>query len=399
MKKAAFYSLIIFLGLSTSLSAQNTPNLADHVLNVSDLNDPELLKLVNSKLTNSQFVFVGEQHGIKEAAVVTNVFYNMGQAFGYNTLCIETDELAANQIRTLAATGDFTSGFRKLYEQYPFAIPFYNNEDDHFLFENVYQKNGAFWGIDQTFITQFRFNLDQLAELTSNRKFKKRLKALKVEADSAYAMAVETKDFNAPFLYQYNQKTHDELLNLSSSADEKEVIEQLWKTKVIYEHNSSKRYYQNNYVRGQLMKSNFMRYYRAAEKAGTSPKVVFKLGANHAAMGRTRTNIYDISSLGHELAISNDMRSVHVAVLGIKGEAATGNPFAPSPIMPFDNTNQLPDEVKELVANSSKKYFVMDLEPLRDYGYGKRFSEAFKTILFGYDMLILVNDAEAVRSF
>lgn len=399
MKKAAHYTLTLLLCLVTGLKAQNTPDLADHVLNVSDLNDPALVKLVNSKLTNSQFVFVGEQHGIKEAAIVTNTLYNLGQTYGYNTLCIETDELAADEIRRLAATGDFTGGFRKLYNQYPFAIPFYNNEDDHVLFENVYQKNGAFWGIDQTFITQFRFNLDQLAERTGNRKFKKRLKALKVEADAAYANAVETKNYNAPFLYKYDKATHDELLGLSGTAAEREVIEQLWKTKVIYEHNSSKRYYQNNYVRGGLMKSNFMRYYRAAEKAGTSPKVVFKLGANHAAMGRTRTNIYDISSLGHELAISNDMRSVHVAVLGVKGEAATGNPFAPSPVMPFDNTNQLPDEVKELLANSSEKYFVMDLEPLRDYGYGKRFSEAFKTILFGYDLLILVNDAEAVKSF
>ncbi|GAB5531904.1 MAG: hypothetical protein Roseis3KO_36810 [Roseivirga sp.] len=399
MKKATQYSLILILCLATSLRAQNTPNLAEYVLNISDLNDPKAIELINSKLTNSQFVFVGEQHGIKEAAVVTNILYNLGQAYGYNTLCIETDELAADEIRSLAATGDFTSGFRKLYGQYPFAIPFYNNEDDHFLFENVYQKNGAIWGIDQTFITQFRFNLDQLAMGTGNRKFKKRLKELKVEADAAYAYAVETKNYNAPYLYKYDKTIHDELLGLSNTAAEREVIEQLWKTKVIYEHNSSKRYYQNNQVRGRLMKSNFMRYYRNAEKAGTTPRVVFKLGANHAAMGRTRTNIYDISSLGHELAISNDMRSVHVAVLGIKGEAATGNPFAPSPVMPFDNTNQLPDEVKELLINSRQKYFLMDLEPLRDYGYGKRFSEAFKTILFGYDLLILVNDAEAVKSF
>lgn len=399
MKKATHYTLMLLFSMFTGLKAQNGPNLTDHILNIDDLSDPAFVQLMNSKLTNSQFVFVGEQHGIKEAAVVTNAFYNLGQAFGYNTLCIETDEQAAEQIRSLAATGDFTSGFRKLYSEYPFTIPFYNNEDDHFLFENVHSKNGAIWGIDQTFITQFRLNLDLLAKGTGNRKFKKKLEALKALADASYNEAIETKNFQAPYLFKYDKAAHDELMGLATSADEKEVVDQLWKTKVIYEHNSAKRYYQNNQVRGRLMKSNFMRYYRNAEKIGTFPRVVFKLGANHAAMGRTRTNIYDISSLGHELAISNDMRSVHVAVLGIKGEAATGNPFAPSPVMPFDNTNQLPDELKELVANSTKKYFVLDLEPLRDYGYGKRFSEDFKSSLFGYDLLILVNDAEAVRSF
>ncbi|MCE7994776.1 MAG: hypothetical protein HEP71_22565 [Roseivirga sp.] len=399
MKKATHYTLILLFSIISGLEAQNGPNLTDHILNIDDLNDPAFVQLMKNKLTNSQFVFVGEQHGIKEAAVVTNSFYNLGQAFGYNTLCIETDELAADQVRSIAATGDFTSGFRKLYSEYPFTIPFYNNEDDHFLFENVHKKNGAIWGIDQTFITQFRLNLDLLAKGTGNRKFKKKLEELKALADAAYNEAIETKNFQAPYLFKYDKATHDELMELAISTDEKETVEQLWKTKVIYEHNSAKRYYQNNQVRGRLMKSNFMRYYRAAEKAGTFPKVVFKLGANHAAMGRTRTNIYDISSLGHELAISNDLRSIHVAVLGIKGEAATGNPFAPSPTMPFDNTNQLPEELKELVANSTKKYFVLNLEPLRDYGYGKRFSEDFKSSLFGYDLLILVNDAEAVRSF
>lgn len=399
MKKITPYTFILLISLVTVLRSQTTPNLADYVLNVNDLNDTKAVELIKAKLKNSQFIFIGEQHGIKEAAIVTNDFYNMGQAFGYNTLCIETDKVAADKIRSITAQGDFTSGFRKLYADYPFTIPFYNNEDDHLLFENVYQKNGAFWGIDQTFITQFRLNLGLLAEGSNNRKFKKKLKDLKAQADAAYANAIETKDFQAPYLYKYDKATHEELLAMATNSSEKETIEHLWKTKVIYEHNSGKRYYQNNNVRGRLMKSNFMRYYKEAEKAGTFPKVVFKLGANHAAMGRTRTNIYDIASLGHELAISNDMRSVHVAVLGIKGEAAIGNPFAPVPTAPFDNTKQLPEEIRELVTSSSQKYFVMDLEPLRVYGYGKRFSEEFKTLIFGYDLLILVNDAEPVKSF
>ncbi len=399
MKKLTLYVLSLLIGLVSVLRAQTQPNLEDYILNVADLNDAKAVELINSKLSGSQFIFIGEQHGIKAAGTVTNAFYNMGQAFGYNTLCIETDKLAANEIRSVAATGDFTSGFKKLYERYPFTIPFYNNEDDHLLFENVYKKNGAFWGIDQTFITQFRLNLDRLAGRTGNRKFRKKLKELKTLADAAYARAIETKDFQAPFLYQYDKSTHDELLTLATNDAEKETIEQLWKTKVIYEHNSSKRYYQNNQERGQLMKSNFMQYYREAEKAGTLPKVVFKLGAYHASKGLTRTNIYDIASLGHELAISNDMRSVHVAVLGVKGEAAIGNPFAPVPTAPFDNTKQIPEDLREFVANSQQKYFIMDMEPLRAYAYGKRFSDEFKDFIFGYDLLILVNNAEPVRSF
>lgn len=399
MKKTILYTLLFLMSLNTTIQAQNGPDLADYSMNIDDLNDPEFVKLVKSKLTNSQFIFIGEQHGIKEAAVATNAFYNIGQEFGYNTLCIETDDLAAKQIEAMASSGKLMTQFKKLYSAFPFTIPFYNNEDDQTLFENVYGKKGAIWGIDQTFITQFRLNFALLVEKTSDKTFRKRLESLKTEADAAYDEAIRTKNYQAPYLFKYDEAIHKELLGLAKADSEKEVIRQLWNTKVIYEHNFAKRYYQNNNVRGELMKSNFMRYYRNAEKAGKTPKVVFKLGANHAAMGLTRTNIYDISSLGHELAISNDMRSVHVAVLGIKGEAATGNPFAPSPVATFDNLNQLPDEIKKALEASTKKYFVLDLEPLRAYGYGKRFSEDFKTTLFAYDLLILVNDAEAVKSF
>ena len=202
-----------------------------------------------------------------------------------------------------------------------------------------------------------------------------------------------------PYLFQFSEENHKDLLTAANTPEEKEIIRQLWKTKEIYEYYFQGKSYQNNEVRGRLMKSNFIRYWNQAMKEGRDPKVIFKLGANHAARGLTRTNIYDIANLGSELAISRSEESVHVAVLGLKGKAATGNPFAPSPVMEFDNTKQLPGEVQKLVAEMTDRYFVMNLEPLRDHAYGKRFSEDLKKTIFQYDVLILVNGAEAVRSF
>lgn len=399
MKKSILYSLLFLICLHTGLQAQNGPDLADYSMNIDDLNDPEFVKLVKSKLTKSQFVFIGEQHGIKEAAMATNAFYNIGQEFGYNTLCIETDDLAAKRIQTMASSGNLIPQFRKLHNEFPYSIPFYNNEDDQALFANVSAKKGDFWGIDQTFMMQFRLNFVALAEKASSKKLKNKLKELRTQADAAYDKAIANKDFKAPYIFKYDEVTHKELLSLAKTDEERKVIKELWTTKVIYEHNFAKRYYQNNFVRSELMKKNFMQLYRNAEKKEKHPKVILKLGAYHAAKGLTPTNIYDIASLGHELAISNGKRSVHVAVLGITGEAAMGNPFVPSPVAPFDNTKQLSEELKKALEGNTKKYFVIDLEPLRDFGYGKTFSDEFKKHLFAYDLLILVNDAEAVKSF
>lgn len=399
MKNLKCLLTCLLLTVSLSLSAQSEFKLADYSFTVNDLNDPLFEALMNKKLQNSRFVFVGEQHGIKSAATVTSKLYDLGQSFGYNTLCVETDDVVAQKLRAFAAGGNFTASMKAHYKQFPFTIPFYNNEDDHVLFDNVYAKGGDFWGIDQTFIVQFRLNFAELAQMTSNRQMKRKLKTLQEAAEAAYAKALETKNPKGPYLFTYDKATHKELLSMAGSEAEKEIIRQLWNTKEIYEYFFSRKNFQNNNVRGNLMKANFMRYYNQARTNGKDPKVVFKLGANHAARGLTRTNIYDIANLGSELAISQGEHSVHVAVMGLKGKTATGNPFAPSPIVEFDNTDQLAEELQKEVEGIGQKYYVIDLEALKDYAYSKRFSEKFKESIFKYDVLILVNGAEAVRSF
>ena len=377
--------------------AQKEVDLSKHSFTMGSLEDGRFTELMNQKLENSRFVFVGEQHGIKSAATVTNQVYQLGQAFGYNTLCVETDDLVAQKLKSMTASGDFTGAMKAHYKEFPFTIPFYNNEDDHVLFDEVHAKGGDFWGIDQTFVVQFRYNFDYLSKNGSSAKLRKLAADLKTKADAAFATAVETKNPSAPYIFKYDEATHEQLLAAAGTEAEKEIARQQWKTKEIYSYYFQGKGYLNNEVRGRLMKSNFMRYWNNALSAGKDPKVIFKLGANHAARGLTRTNIYDISNLGSELAISRGEESVHVAVLGLKGKAATGNPFAPSPVADFDNTDQLPEEIQKLVADITDKYFVLDLAPLR--AYGRRLSKELKDTVFKYDVLILVNGAEAVRSF
>lgn len=380
------------------LQAQTALDLKPYFFEVDDLADEMFVSFTNEKLKNSQFVFVGEQHGIKEVGLFTNVLYNLGQEFDYKTLCIETDAVAALKIKE-AAKSNYVSSARKMHGVWPNSIPFYENEDDAILFENVVKKGGEIWGIDQTLMTQFRMNFDYLSKITSSKKLKSRLSELIKVAEAAYKETIETKNFGAPYLFKYDVTTHQELLGLAIKEEEKEVIEQLWKTKEIYGYYATRENYLNNYVRGQLMKSNFMRYYRAAEMKEKTPKVIFKLGANHAAIGLTRTNIYDISNMGSELAQSNGFGSVHYMVMGISGETAVGNPLAPNPTATFDNIGQFPEEVQSLAKAAEKKYFVMDLALLRKQGYSKSISAEFKNLIFAYDVLVLVNNAEALKTF
>ncbi|MEM6376598.1 MAG: hypothetical protein AAF705_00155, partial [Bacteroidota bacterium] len=228
---------------------------------------------------------------------------------------------------------------------------------------------------------------------------KKRLEIEKALAETAFNQAIEQKKFDELYIFKYDEEKHQELLALAETIEEKDVVEQLWKTRTIYNHYWQGEYYQHNNVRGSLMKQHFTNYYKMAQEQEPLPKVVFKLGANHAAKGLTRTSIYDISNLAHELANFNGMESVHVFAMGISGETSPGNPFAPKPVMEFDNKKQFPEEIKNIVEQSTKKYIIVDTVPMRNSAVRKNLSKEMRDVIFAYDVLILINDCQAVKSF
>jgi hypothetical protein len=391
------YLLLLFLlVLTNSILAQDTIDLKPYLITTDNLKAQPMVDFTQKKLSGSQFTMVGEQHGIQEAAIFTDFIYELGQKEGYRYLCVETDATAAKMLTAINGSIKKAADF---YKKNPIAIPFYNNQDDYFMFENTLKKDGEIWGIDQTFMTQFRPNLAYLMEHASNAAFKSKLKELHLQAETAFQTTVETQQFQSLFIFQYDEASHQSLMALAKTTEEQSIVEQFWKTKEIYGFYFTGESYLNNNVRGQLMKENFLRYYKMAQKKNPFPKVVFKLGANHATKGLTSTNIFDISNLVSELAITNGMRSVHFKVLGIKGSEAVGNPFSKETSARFDHTNDFPKEVQALIKSHSSKYLVLDLEPLRPMCYGKTFTADFKKLIMGFDVLVLVDKAQALQQF
>jgi len=389
--------VVIALCLTNQASAQKPKPLENYIITTDSLGSSEMTEFFSSKIATSQFVMVGEQHGLKEVGEITSLFYNMGQPLGYKYLCIETDAVAASQIEQNAKENNPAELAKENYESFPFAIPFYNNYDDYELFSTVTRSGGNIWGIDQTFMAQFRLNFDYLERTTSNQEFKNELNKLKVSANAAFEKAIAEKDFTAPFIFRYSDKMHNKLMGLAQSGTEKEVLMQLKKTKEIYMLNFAKESYLSNSKRALLMKQNFLKYYDEAIKIEEHPKVVFKLGANHIMKGLNNSNVYDISNLVAELAMMNSMNSTHVFVQGINGESAVGNPFSPTPTKAFDQTRDFPLEIQQSLEELTKKYFVLDLSQLRPGA--KSYSSELQEWMFQYDLVILIKDAHSTRPF
>ncbi len=394
-------NLILFLCLFVHiilLTAQEGPSLKNYSFTSSNLKEGNFKDLVIPKIEKSQFVFLGEHHGIVEVGKITNLLYQWANPYGYKTLCIETDDVAAQKILGFLNADDPIESAKIFENANPFSIPFYNNTEDYKMFMDVFSNGGTLWGIDQTFIGQFRLNFEHLISITKNKAFKKALIPLRDAAQNAFKTALETKNPMAPYIFQYNEEIHAQLMALAETKQEKEILGQLMKTKEIYGYFFEGKHYWNNEIRGRLMKSNFLRYYREAEKKSGTPKVVFKLGYNHAARGLTMTNIYDISNMCSELALTNGMESLHILAMGVSGKEFKANPFDPtSSVKPVDNSRYLPSEFIELASSTSDKYVIIKTQELRPFS--KDFSAAVKKFIFKFDVIILINDTTPLTGF
>ena len=91
--------VVIIVSLNTlKVFAQEGKLLDSYMITSDSLNSSVLTEFLSPKIASSQFIMIGEQHGLKEVGDFTNLIYNIAQPFGYNHLCIETDAVAAKQI-------------------------------------------------------------------------------------------------------------------------------------------------------------------------------------------------------------------------------------------------------------------------------------------------------------
>lgn len=388
-----FKLFILFVFSTIILSAQNI--IEKHLFTINKIDtSKQFTSFIKNKIENSQFIMLGEQHGIKEVSQLTNLLYNIAYPYGYNTLCIETSPFAANVLDSFSSK-NIEEKLKGLYKKYPVVIPFYNNKNDIEIFENLKSNQGKLWGIDQVFMVEFRLIFDHLVNQTKNTQLRNAVKPLLKEAIEGFDNAVKNKNYMAPFMFKYTDKLHSKLMTLAITKGEKELLKDLKKTKEIYLHNFQKRYYQNNNERAMLMKHNFLKLWNTNLVNKQHPKVLFKLGANHVGKGLNGTNVFDIANLISELAIVNNKKSLHMYVSGINGMQNLGNPFAPVSIIPFDYSNKLPEEIIELLKKHEDKYIIIDAEKLREQA--NTFSNTMKELILKYDILIYIKNCNALE--
>ncbi len=400
MKRVSCFSVFFLINLF-AIFAQADTALAKLLLeNTYELNidDNQFIgtgaEVLESAINGTQFIMIGEQHGIVEVGQVAEMLFKAAKPYGYQYMALEVSPFIADKIQSSISTS--SEALLEFNRELPNSIPFYNNIDDLSMLEEAIKNNGKIWGLDQVFIIEVRYIFSELLKLAPNTETEEIVGQYLRTAKETLKAAFDSGKFNEVMLFKLQDSDFNKLNDLfSESAQALDILNKLNKTQEIYKAWGEGRGYDNNLLRITQMKSNFYTYYREALKKESVPKVLFKFGSGHMARGLSYFNMYDLGNLAHEIAIQNDLQSLHIKVEGIKGEYYNSMRGLQS----FNDFDDLDDNVKYVLDHKEKteNWYLIDLRPARQLRL-KHLNIESKSLIFGYDFYLLIPNTQALTA-
>ena len=361
-------------------------------------------EMIRAELPKAQFILFGEDHGFADSPIILRAIVKEARPLGFKYHVVEVGPLSTRMIReTLARDG--VPGLHELVHEVPLGIPFLSFKEDAELASdflgNDSKETPYLWGIDQEFIGSPVFHLKRLVQIAPNETARTATEKLLAEEKEAAAKAAHDKFL----LTRFREADFDALAaQFKGQTEAENVIAELKESAAIYQLWGSGRNYENNARRARLLTKNFLTNYQAA--AEPQPKVVFKMGLEHVALGTTTVNTIDVGTLATSIARANGQSALRIAFLPMAGHNAA---FAPKPGNPVSVEVYESDESKEffaaigLEAGALEKdgWTLIPLEPIRQ-SLDSKGIDALKPfarfVLLGYDYVVTTADAKAGTS-
>lgn len=354
----------------------------------------------------AQFVLIGEDHGF---ANVPQFVLALKQSLGKDApenLVLEIGPHAATRLAEAARKDEL----RRLALDYPGAMPFFDWQEDGQLARawQFGQRRTTLWGIDQEFLFGLRMNLERLRELTRSDSGRAAIDALLVRDDAAAKAIVQKHDAGEALLLNLPESDIQALraaVAPKAGSEAAQLIDGLQQTVQIYRGQNTDPYMSNN-QRAQLMKAQFMRHYREAQRSGSkTPRALFRFGGYHMTRGLTPTGLFDIGNFAAELAVANDSESVHVLVITTGGTVNKWMPFVEDPAQK-QATYYAREELESLGGQPFldhafvQGWTVFDVAPLRKVRKARLSGgTAFERTVFGYDYVVVIARASAATNY
>ncbi len=319
---------------------------------------------------------------------------------GFKYHVVEVGPISTRMIEGTLSHGG-TAALHKLVHEVPLGIPFLSLKDDAELASDFLgaDANGTpyLWGIDQEFIGSPVFHLKRLVELAPNDAARATAVKLLTEEQTAAAKAAQ-QNF---FLVRFHDGDFDALsAQFAGQEEAQRIIAELKESATVYQLWMSNHNYENNARRARLLAKNYLANYRAA--ADPQPKVVFKMGLEHVALGTTTINTVDLGTLVTEMARATGKTALRIAFLPAGGH---NRAFRPQPGNPSIVETYNSPESKEffsgigLDAGTPRKngWTLIPMEPIRqtlDTKGIEKLTPFARFVLLGYDYVVTTPDAK-----
>lgn len=357
-------------------------------------------EIIRGELRTAQFILYGEDHGFADSPIILRAIAHEARPLGFTYHVVEVGPLSTRMICEKLER-DGLSGLHQVVHDVPLGIPFLCLKEDAELASEFlgHDSKGIpyLWGVDQEFIGSPVFHLQRLVATAPNDSARAAADKLLTEEKEAAAKGAQDK-----FLLAHFHEPDFSALGtqFKGQSEAEQIIAQLQESAAIYQLWMSGRNYENNARRARLLAKNFLANYKAA--AEIEPKILFKMGVEHVALGTTTVNTIDLGTVATSIAKANGKTALRIAFIPMGGRNVS---FAPKPgnpttVEPYQNA-----EAKEFFAAigleaaslGKDQWTLVPMEPVRQsldnkgIDHLKTFS---RFMLLGYDYIITTTDAK-----
>ena len=353
---------------------------------------------LRTSIAQSQFVLVGEDHGMAQIPQFTQAVARELQPAAFIT---EIDRYQAANLTRLTASPGLPTAYLKAS---PGSLSFFSWGEEYELAQQLRAQKARIIGIEQVGL----FTLGRFYEELASRVKSPSTRAYLQREGAAYQrhdMAEFRSAGHSYSVFSQRQSALDslELLTKTASPEARRMAQEYLLSHRIYK--DQVKGLGSHQARVNLMKRNLLEALRplAPQPGQPLPKLLFKFGASHMASALSPwSGITDVGNLVQNLADVQNAHSLHLLVMGKQGTQVGGfNPDDSSKnIVPFDISKET--YLKPFAdLSTGPTWQVFDLRPVRRALLDDKLKLTDQTLvalLLGYDYFVLIPTATASRS-